>query len=178
MLYFFTPYSLEKNLARAYNDYCRLVPLDQDWIALVDADTMFLRPDFGHQIQEVINLHPQTGLFTCYTNRVGNKHQRYPEMWNVRDILVHRKVATDIQKKHRTHVIPMTGVISGHLMIFQKKTWKDAGGFNENRQILGVDNDFSRKILSMGKKILLMSGVYMLHYYRMEEGRTEKSHLL
>jgi GT2 family glycosyltransferase len=177
-IYYFTPYSLEKNLGKAYNDYMKLVPSSDDWVALVDADIMFLRPDFGHQIAEIVSKYPDAGMFTCYTNRVGNARQRYPGMWNVADMLKHRKVATDLQKNRRCNIQEILPPISGHLMVFRKSTWEMSGGFTEDKKILGVDNNFSNRVHSMGKKIYIMCGVYMLHYYRMAEGRAYKNHLL
>lgn len=177
MIWYFTPYSLDKNLGKAYNDYVRCVPSDDDWIALVDADTMWLRPDFGHQLEEIISANPCTGMFTCWTNRVGNIKQRYTNMWGETDILRHRRVATHVQQKFRTEVIDLNVKISGHLMLFKKQTWKDVGGFSEDLKILGVDNDFSYRILKKGLKIQLMKGVYLLHYYRMAEGRLSANHL-
>jgi len=40
-----------------------------DWAVIMDGDTMFLQPDFGHQIQQHIENHPEAGLFTCFASR-------------------------------------------------------------------------------------------------------------
>jgi len=177
MIYFFTPYSFEKRLGRAYNDYIQLVPNDDDWICLVDADVMFLTPDFGHQLQEIINLYPDTGLFTCYTNRVGTLEQCWTNQISENsDIKYHKMLATQLQRERRLLVKPLKKIISGHLMLFKKSTWKHIGGFR-TVGILAVDNYFSKAVLNLNMPILLMEGVYVLHYYRLLEGRVFRNHL-
>jgi len=177
VIYYFNPYSTDKDLGKAYNDYMALLPNQDDWACLTDGDTMFLMPDYGHQIQQIIDLHPDTGLFTCLTNRVGCLEQCYNRhISNERDILKHKRIASDCYaRKHQ--VKQLHGIISGHCMIVQKKTWEEVGKFPEGIGILSVDNGFSQKILDHKKKILLMEGVYLLHYYRMETGINDKRHI-
>lgn len=176
MIYFFTPYSLEKKLGKAYNQYCNLVPNDDDWICLTDGDTMFLTPEFGYQLQMAINLKPNTGLFTCYTNRVGNLEQTFPGMYEEKDIIKHRIKAIEIQNNNFGKFKMCKGVISGHLLLFRKDIWKRAGGFHEEG-ILKVDNLFSQAIHNLKLPIYLIEWVYILHYYRALEGRNYRNHL-
>jgi GT2 family glycosyltransferase len=75
----------------------------------------------------------------------------------------------------RGKVLDMTRVISGMMMIIQKKTWKE---FPFSDGLLSVDNDISRRLLRAGKPVRLIKGIYLLHYYRMCEGRNYKKHLL
>ena len=63
-------------------------------------------------------------------------------------------------------------------MLFKKETWESVGGFPEERGILSVDNTFSNRMNRHGYKIAVMEGLYVLHYYRLAEGRRNKSHLL
>jgi GT2 family glycosyltransferase len=177
VIYFFNPYSIDKDLGKAYNDYMALLPNDEDWACLTDGDTMFLMPDYGHQIQQIIDLHPETGLFTCLTNRVGCTDQCYRKVIsNERDILKHKRIAQDLYT-NKTGVKELRNIISGHCMIVQKKTWEAVGKFPEGMGILAVDNEFSKRILDSGRKILLMEGVYILHWYRFDTGISDKSHI-
>lgn len=178
MVYYFKPYSVEKDLGKAYNQYLELLPNDDDWACLIDGDVAFLIPDYGHLIQEVIGLYPDTGLFTCYTNRVGNLEQCYMgRISEDANMLNHRKIALMLSKEQRHKLKELKSIISGHVMIVQKKTWKEVGGFTEDHGILAIDNKFSKKILKAGKTIQLMRGLYALHFYRLDTGRHDKSHL-
>lgn len=179
MVYFFTPYSFNHDIGKAYNDYVKLVPNSDDWICLVDGDLMFLQSDFGHQLQEIIDLHGNdVGLFTCLVNRVGTLKQCYQDRISEDpNIISHRKIAIQLAKEKRTSIKYIPNPISGHLMLFKKSTWESIGGFPEERGILSVDNTFSNRMVRNGLKLAVMEGVYCFHYYRLMEGRTDKSHL-
>jgi GT2 family glycosyltransferase len=178
-IYYFTPYSLEKNLGKEYNKYIENVTNnDDDWICLTDADMMFLTPDYGTKIYEILYKNLDVGLFTCYTNRVGNIEQLYDKHFSRNDSLInHRKIASYAYEQYKDELKYINEPISGYFMLFSRKTWRQVGKFSEDLQILGVDNDFSSKILKLGKKIALMKGIYVLHYYRLMEGIKYRDHL-
>lgn len=177
-IYYFTPFSLEKKLGKAYNDYIKLVPKDNDWICLLDADTCFLTPNYGKQIHDIVQKNQHIGMFTCVTNRVFNKQQCYENYISENDSMRnHRTIAQYIQDNWYDEIKILPRDISGFLMLFQKGTWKDVKGFSEEG-VLGIDTDFSFKILNSGRKIALMKGVYIFHYYRLVEGIEYKDHLV
>jgi GT2 family glycosyltransferase len=175
-IYYFTPYDLDKNLGAAYNHYMSLIKNDEDWACFLDADAMFLTPDFGTQIHSIVSKYPDTGMFVAVTNRVGTTRQRYKGIVSEDpDIKHHRVIAMKLQKQFYDTVEDFNMRASGFLMLVQKKTWKKIK-FTDG--LLGVDYAFSNDLLYSGRKILLMKGVYMLHYYRFLEGRFFKDHLL
>jgi GT2 family glycosyltransferase len=175
MIYYFTPYALDKNLGAAYNQYMELLPDDEDWACFIDGDTMFLQPDWGHLIEKAVADHPDTGMFTCYTNRVNNKEQLYRgNFTNNRDLVYHRNISKVCHEMGKNRVRRLNNMISGMMMIIRKKTWRD---FPFSDGLLGVDNDISKRLLSAGREVLLIESVYLLHYYRLAEGRTYKEHL-
>jgi len=176
-IYYSTPYSLEKNLGRAYNEEMARLPKDSDWMCFVDSDTCFLMPDYGHQIHNIVERHPEAGMLTCLTNRVGCIAQLHEgKMSEISDIKYHKRIAAAVQKKYWCKVKKINIPISGVMMIMQKKLWKKIP-FSEKLGILGVDNLISKKILAKGYPIYLMRGVYIFHYYRMIEGIKYKKHL-
>lgn len=177
VIYYVTPYSLTKNIGEAYNQYMRILPKDRDWLCIMDGDICFLNFDWGHIIQEVVDKLPNAGLISCYTNRISkNKMQLYGE--DSADILVHRLIAKKLDAESRGRVLKINKKVSGFLMIIQKRTWKEMGGFPAiPGKILDIDGLISRRILGMGKSIYLMEGLYVFHYYRMAEGRKFKDHL-
>lgn len=174
-IYYFTPFALDKNLGAAYNHYMSLLPNDEDWACFVDADVMFLTPDFGKQIHDIVSKYPDTGMFTVLTNRVGTPQQCYnSELSPDPDMRNHRRIAIQLQKDHYDEVEDIYRRISGLVMLVQKKTWQRVQ-FPDG--LLGVDFDFSNELHYQGYNILLMKGVYVLHYYRLLEGRCYKKHL-
>ena len=176
-IYYGIPYSLTKNIGEEYNRYMRMLPRDDDWWVFTDGDICFLNFDWGHIIHEAIKKKPDAGLFTCYTNRISkNKMQLYGE--DSPDILVHRLIAKKLDQDHRGELKKIDRKVSGFLMAIQKRTWKQVGGFAAiPGKILDIDGLISRQILSIGKHIYLMEGLYVFHYYRMAEGRKYKDHL-
>jgi GT2 family glycosyltransferase len=176
MIYFFTPWSFEKDLGDAYNHYCSLIPNPDDWICVTDHDTLFLLPTTIPRIKKYIELYPNTGIFTCYTNRVGSKKQCYGhELSENPNILYHRDIAKKLEDTQEFNIAHIAGTISGFLMVFKKSTWEYLRFRNG---ILKVDTDFSIKALRHNFTISLMKSVYVFHYYRLSEGRNHLQHLL
>lgn len=172
-----TPFRRDKNLAAAYNfvfeRYCR----PNDWVVLRDIDTMFLTPDAPNIIEDYINLYPDTGIFTCYTNRLSlhSKDQLYGGAISPNtNILHHIKIAESLKEDRSVKEIDKK--ISGFLMVISYKTWekfKFSGA-----ACLGVDNQFSQGILDAGLPIYRMNGVYLFHSYRILNGINNKTHLI
>ena len=174
-IYYFTPFALDKNLGAAYNRYMELLPGDNDWACFIDGDAMFLTPDWGELISRVVAENPEAGMFTCYTNRVNNQQQLYRGRFNENsDITAHRNIAKVCRALATTRVKSLSRMISGVMMIVRKRTWRK---FQFKDGLLGVDNDISKRLLNAGKPIYLIEGIYLLHYYRMAEGRKYTSHL-
>jgi hypothetical protein len=169
MIYSFQPYDQNANLADAYNKHCKIVPDDDDWIVLRDADFMMLTPKYENLMYEIVNQHTEYDLWTCYTNRVRCRPQLQKDLFNEPDIRKHRERALYLYKNNRYDVKEIKRVISGYFMMFKKKTWKRVGGF-KGKGMFGVDTYFSRDILHDNGRIGLMEGVYGLHYYRFNEG--------
>lgn len=174
-VYYFTPFAADKNLGAAYNHYMKLLPNDDDWACFLDGDVMFLTPDWGLLVERAIGLHPDCGMFTCYTNRVNNKEQLYRGYFsNGRDMVAHRNIARVCHETGKRRHRKLTRMISGMMMVIQKRTWYD---FPFSDGLLGVDNDISKRLLKAGRDIRLIESLYLLHYYRLAEGRTYKKHL-
>ncbi len=189
-VYYFTPYSLEKNIGKAYNEHMELLPTDDSWGCLMDADIM-LFGDFGHQVVEVINKVPNAGLITCATNRCGHTEQRIWGLMEDRDLAVLKEKADGLRignfgkikeiKPIIGDVSPMR--VSGYFMLVRKDIWQAVGRFDESGKLgasglLGVDWEFAKRVHFNGLKVYLMLGLFAVHYYRLKEGRQYKDHLL
>lgn len=182
MIWYFTPYSFEKRLFEAWDQYMNLVTDSEDWVCMMDGDIAFLNSDFGHQIQEYIDKYPDAGLFTCYASR-----SRTPWMmpanhiFSNSNILDHKRKANIYAKKFRAQVEEINDRVTGHLMVIKKSTWatvrNEVKEKTRDKNILSVDSVISRQILQSGLKILLMKGIYVFHYYRHLEGANYKKHI-
>jgi len=176
-VWYSTPFSPEKNIGRAYNDFCEMVP-DNDWICLRDGDSMFLRPDWGAQIAEIIRLHGKDyDLLGCVTNRLNSERQRpFPGDFDNTDILYHKQVADRLYAAHKTDVQNHREPVAGLLMLFPKRIWKEVK-FREKS--IYFDSEFGKDLLKRGGRVGLMTGLYVLHFYRWdkENPRGYKKHL-
>lgn len=177
MIWFFTPYSSEKSMGPVYNKYCETVP-DEDWICLMDGDSMFLESNFGHIAQNYIDRYPECRLFIPVTNRVGKKSHCFNRIRSDDpNIIHHRKISEAVRDSLEIKDMSHVRYPSMPCFLFSKKTWKEVGGFYDNGQILGVDIRFSKKTLELGP-CYRMNGLYLFHYYRLCEGINSRSHIL
>lgn len=174
-----TPADSGKNIGRAYNEFCGIVPNDEDWICLRDGDSMFILSDWQEQIEAALELHgDKYQLFGCVTNRLSTTNQRpFPEDFNDPSVLKAKERAVFCHDNKYTVVTPHDKPVAGLFMLFQKKTWKK-NPFNENT--ISADTDFGYAILNNGGKIGLMQGLYLFHYYRFHHPNPTqyKKHLL
>lgn len=170
------PYAVNKSIATAYNEAIARVT-GFEWILLTDADVMFLTPDYGHLIAQVIRENPRAGLITCFTNRVGPTRQRTPEgIMSEPSLLKLREMALEHRRKFGAAVSTITPPVSGMFLLFHKKTWEAVGGF-KGEGMLGVDWRFSKEIHAAGLPILRMDGLFVAHFYRLDSGARNLAHL-
>lgn len=160
-----------------------LVQDPSDWVCFLDGDTAFLRSDFGHVIQQYINAYPDAGMFTCYASRCHYQVQtrRGTEMNNP-SLIYHKDMADKVHEELHGQVKKVNRRIAGHLMVIKKEIWlkirEKVKKNTASKAILGVDTKISYAILELNKDILLMRGVYILHYLRLKRGFGYKEHLL
>jgi len=182
MIYYSIPYSTEKNIGKYYNDVMKTIPSDQDFSCFVDGDTIFTTPFYGYTIENVIEQNPNISCYTCYTNRVYCPEQIAPGVdTKSNDMAYHRNFGLMMESIYGTSCEDITKTKSGNLMsgcmiLIQKRLWKKIGGFLENG-MLGVDNDLHTKVIKSNEKLYLMRGVYLYHWYRWPNYK-DKSHLL
>lgn len=178
MIWFFTPYSFEGKLFEAYDMYMSLIEEADDWVIMMDGDTLFFQPNFGHILKDYFDRYPDTGMFVCFTNRIGNKDQQYsPDISTVESIRLQYLLAEFLNQNHHGEVTELQSPTSGFMMAIQQKTWKK---IREELKVKTMDNFLLRvdrmiASLLLEKKIPIkrMDGFYMLHYYRMVEGSKE-----
>lgn len=172
-----TPYRSDKNLGLAYNETISLYPANS-WICLIDHDVMFLTPDAIRHIEKYTEKYPDTGIFTCFTNRLHpqSKGQLLGNICSENDSIREHIDIAEARKKSLYQVTPLQNNIGGFLMVINKATWERIK-FKEGIKCLGVDTEFSLRVLQAGLKILRMDAIYIFHTYRMIGGYKAKDHL-
>lgn len=181
MIYFFTPYSFEKKLFKAYDEYMMMIPGAEDWGCLMDGDMAFLMSDFGHQIQEYVDKYPDTAMFSCYANRNPYGHQMRPELNPESDSIRYIfQNAVELREKHKVNITPCQRRIAGFLMVIKKATWlkyrEEIEKHAVSANIQAVDTAISDVLIKHNEKINLMDGMQVFHYFR-QYSRSEK-HIL
>lgn len=173
IIHYITPFSSDKNIGKEYND--RIAELPEDcYICLRDGDSMFLTPDWGKQIEEIILANPQFQLIGCVTNRLRGGAQVIEGMFDEGDISKHIQTALSLQSK-RTEVLGAMG-IAGLCMIFHKSVWNKVK-FQERS--IKFDSQFCGGVAGLGMRIGIATGLYLFHLYRWgkEDARNYTKHL-
>lgn len=166
-IYYSTPYSTVKDIGGANNDFIQHLPEDA-WVCITDGDAMFLDPDWGRTVNDIVRLHGSAfGLIGCTTNRLGANKQLYNQRWsedmNMRN---HYEIAKQLTKEHGA-TVDVIDSVAGVFMLFPRTVWAQVGGFKRHR--FDADTCFSRDIAKAGYKIGIARGVYMMHAYRVWE---------
>ena len=174
----FTPFSVEKNLGKAYNQCFEIVGED-DWVCLRDLDTMFLTPDAGEIVFNYAYQNPGCVL-TCYTNRIHPLANG--QLWGGKNhedgyLKGHIELSGIVSDRNVYKTTPLTGPLSGFLMLLSKKTWWQIGGFDESIGLLGVDTDFYKRVRAAKIPVLRMDGLYIFHCYRLGKDIKDTTHL-
>lgn len=163
-IYYSNPYSIEKNFGKAINDFCQIVPNDDDWIVIQDGDICYLTPEWGRIIHDSLALNgDRFGLIGCYTNCLNSLDQLHGKK-RVIDLpmIDHYHIAKSYQS---LDIVDFPkGIIAGFWMAFKKSTWKKVGCFSENDR--SFDITFSLKVQKAGMRIGIMQGLYVYHLYR------------
>ena len=180
MLWFFVPYSQDKKMFEAWDRLMNLVANPNDWVCMMDGDVMFLLSDFGHQIQEYIDRYPDTGLFTCYASRTGNKDQRLEEEMSENPDIVFHRIRAEYCRDHFKLRVKDIFKAYGHLLCIKKSTWTAirprVKELTRASNLFDTDTAVSAGVRKAGMKIRVMESVYVLHYYRLKD--KNRNHLI
>tara|TARA_R110000765_G_scaffold407229_1_gene504469 strand:- start:25 stop:561 length:537 start_codon:yes stop_codon:yes gene_type:complete len=169
MIYVNIPYCPKEkgqNIGFAYNTFMGLLGED-DWACFLDHDAMFTTINWYHQLEDIIKKHPNIGLFSCMTNRIGNFPQKLQNIdENNHDMKYHRLIGKQLQDTYYDQVRTehLHHLISGVMVFISKKSWEVVGGFMNG--FLGVDNDIHQKCINHNIQVGIMNGVYTYHWYR------------
>jgi len=167
-VWYSAPADPQKNIGRAYNEFCDLVPGEDDWICLRDQDSLMWPELALKQIEDVLELHGSSyQLLGCVTNRLASTYQRpFPEDYEDPSVLTAYNRALWLHNNRYSEVSDHGRPIAGLFMLFQKKTWL-RHPFAEHTY--DADRLFSEAVMRSGGRIGLMQGLYVFHYYRFDK---------
>lgn len=169
-IHYIQPYALDKNIGRAYNEACALIPAG-DWICITDQDVLFLEPCTKAHINRTLQLNQGYQLYTCMTNRLAQGWQLHEHMRSDNpDITIHMEVAKRLRHEHGLKVEEYRHDVAGFLMLFPQAVWHYVR-FEE--RTIQFDRIFADKIRKLGGKVGLMKGVYVFHLYRFGQPNPE-----
>lgn len=158
-------YDTERNLGRAYREIIeRLKP--EDDCCFLDHDACWTTRDWYQQLQAAIKRYPNAGLFGAVTNRIGNKEQVVPGAPAGHDMAAHRRFGLELQTKHGSEGTDVTDgrMLSGVVLCIPAAA--RAAGFRISDGFFGVDNAMHREARRLGKRVYLLRGLYVQHWYR------------
>lgn len=179
-IYTFSP-SDRRGIGYAYNNVCKIVPNSDCWICLTDLDIMCLPATFNFQLEDVINRHgSKYDLFTCYATRLFTDSRCLNgKRSEERDLVKLRNMVLKPYHEKYAQVKPIN-TFTGYLMLFKKSLWEETPfpltDDTGKTTVLGVDTKWARQLRCKGKKIGMMEGVAVIHYYRLgeEDGKHRK----
>lgn len=157
-------YDLERNLGKAYREILARLRAE-DHCCFLDHDATFTTYNWYGQLLEAIERYPDAGLFGAMTNRIGNKQQIAPGAPEGHDVAAHRRFGLELQKQHGSDAIDVTNrhLLSGVVLCIPAPA---RPGLSIADGFFGVDNELHRAVRRMGRKIYLLPGLYVQHWYR------------
>lgn len=160
------PFSLERNLGRAYNEAMALLPSPTDWAVFVDHDCLFgLTREWLPVIAEAVAFKPDAGAFVAVTNRIDAAWQRAEEADRENhDIGYHTALALERLKRRTLLDVTETKGFGGVCFAVSKAAWQDAGGFADG--LLCVDHSLHFGLQRAGRRVYVLENLYVYHRRR------------
>ena len=167
------PYSPDGDLGGAYNRFMQLLPED-GWACFLDHDAIWTTRHWYDQIARAITAVPNAGAITAVTNRIGNARQLARRAPADHDMRKHRKFGMVQLVQHGEKLVDITNAepMSGVVIILSKVAWRACGPLPSG--LLGVDNYLHAALRRAGRRVFLMPGLFVYHWYR---GDGDKSHI-
>lgn len=152
------------NIGGGLNEAIALLP-DDAWVCVRDGDTLFLTPQWGKQIEAVVEAQREHyAVIGAMTNRLRSPEQLHGgRISDEVDIGVHVGIAKERWNAYGTAVRPLQDVAAGMLMIFSKQSWRTHPFVEKS---IYFDRLFCEEARSRGGRIGVALGLYLFHLYR------------
>lgn len=159
-----TPFALDRNLGRAYNEAMALIP-DGDGCIFIDHDAMATTREWYPQLVEAYDFLPDAGALVAVTNRIDAVWQRAQEADRENhDIGYHTRIGLDRLARRTLLDITDTKGFGGVMFAVSKAAWRDAGGFSDG--LLCVDHSLHFGLQRAGRRVYLLESLYVYHRRR------------
>lgn len=158
-----TPFSLEGDLGKAYNEALELLP-DDAWAVLMDHDMMLTTREWYRQLEEAVAFIPHAGAIVAMANRIAAPWQQIGDPDN-HDVAHHRQFGRERLKARTLLDITNTKGFGGVLFALSKAAWREVGGFAEGATLC-VDHSIHFKLRDAGRRIYLLESLYVYHWRR------------
>lgn len=162
-LFAMTPFAIDGDLGRAYNECMALIPEDA-WLLCMDHDMMLTTREWYRQVVEAIAFKPEAGAFVACTNRIAPPWQQVGDAENY-DIAHHRRFGTERLKVRTLLDITDTMGFGGVLFALSKSAWQKVGGFVEGG-MLCVDHRMHFALRAAGYRVYMLESLYVFHWRR------------
>ena len=153
-------------------DYNRIMEESkQEWVLFLDHDVLIIHPCWYQVCQAAIRKYPSTGIFTCWSNNIGNKKQKSRGAPSSRHSLsTHKSHGRNVWLMHGYDCSPIDPhLIGGFFLMTSRTAWTKAGKFR-GTGLLGEDNEYHRRMMAAGLKSYRINGLYAVHLRERSEG--------
>lgn len=168
------PFSLDKNLGKAYNE--AMTKVTDEYCILMDYDAMLLTPTAIPLIDKYVKAYPEAALLTGYASRSHKSSCQFFPRQSTGNMLEAIRTAERLER-YPMKVKQVFKNITGFFMVVKKSTW-DKYKFKEGPACLGVDTDYWQQLIKGNEVIYLMETIYVWHTYRLATGIFNKQHLI
>jgi len=161
------PYEPGGKLACAYNR--AMENTSAEWILLLDHDLFICNPHWYEMCLSAIRQlkDEKVGWITAKTNRIACPAQKQQVSHDNNDISHHVAVARKIYKEKGSELTRTSADFSGFFILTNKTAWQVVGGFKDvGRELLGIDNDYRRRLAEAGFGLYVIEGLYFYHLYK------------
>jgi hypothetical protein len=146
------------------NEFVDALPSDS-WVCIRDGDTLFLTPNWGYQVEQVIARYGrQFAVIGAMCNRLKSPFQLHEGRFSDEaDIGKHRDIALERWQRYGAHVREVPGPLAGMCMIFNKRTWQQTPFVGRS---IYFDKVFCGDVKRAGGRLGVAQGIYLFHLYR------------
>lgn len=167
-----------RDVGLAYNRFMALLA-PEDWAVLIDHDTMVCSRAWFPLLETAIAEHPEAGAFVPVTNRLDRKKSGWQLAADPGPLEMNIERHYEAAEKHRlrygANAVDVTDVeeegkgrpFSGFWFAVQKRTWTLIDGAPRGWRT--IDWQIHRRIRAAGKRVFLLPGIYVFHWYRLRK---------
>ena len=161
------PFEPNNGLAMAYNR--AIESTTAEWVLFLDHDLFICNPLWYEMCLDAIRQlkDKKVGWITAKCNRIACKAQKHVIEFDNNELGYHIAVATELYLDKGNEITQTDADFSGFFILTNKTAWRTAGGFKDvGKGLLGIDNDYRKRLAGAGFGLYVMEGLYFYHLYK------------